>query len=152
MRHLAALALALTACGYNYRLPGHGPGRAAAVTLRQGETLPALTERIIPLKFGYQLSLASEDPDIADVAFRGDPQRAADIRLVARKPGKTVIHYGNLLNQTAPFAISESQRQGVRLPGLPSEEPGAARGWPRKSWLRQTSDGAFQVTVLPPDA
>ena len=144
-----ALSLLLTGCGYHYRLPGHGPGQVATVTLREGEKTPALREGFIPVRTGYRLSMSSEDPSIADVAFHGDPRRAVNIWLVAHKPGSTVVHYGNLYNQTAPFAISESARLGVSLPGLPTEMRGAGKGPPRRFWLRQTSDAAFRVNVLP---
>lgn len=110
------VALVLNGCGYNYRLPGHGPDQTAPVTLCVGKTVPALGERIIPLKFGYQLSLASEDPEIVDVQFHSDPLRRASISLVAKKPGTTVVHYGNVFNQTFPFGKSESQRIGYPLP------------------------------------
>lgn len=141
--------LLLTGCGYNYHLPGHGLNKTAPVSMTVNESRHALSERIIPIKFGYQLSLSSEDPDIVDVRFRGDPVRKADIWLVAKAPGRTVIHYGNVFNQTFPFGKSESRRLGVTLPQMDPEEPGAGTGKPRRIWLRDYSDGAFVVEVLP---
>jgi hypothetical protein len=117
--------------------------------MKVGQTRHALSERIIPIKFGYQLSLSSEDPGIVDVKFRGDPRRKANIWLVAKAPGKAVIHYGNVFNQTFPFGKFESERLGVSLPFMEPEEPGAGKGWPRKTWLRKYSDGAFVVEVRP---
>ncbi len=143
------LLFALTGCGYNYRLPGHGLNKTAPVSLQSGTSRHALSERIIPIKFGYQLSLSSEDPDIVDVRFRGDPLRKADIWLVAKAPGRTVVHYGNVFNQTLPFGKSESRRLGVNLPSMDPEEPGAGTGNPRRIWLRDNSDGSFVVEVLP---
>ncbi|MEX1118429.1 MAG: hypothetical protein WEB60_06495 [Terrimicrobiaceae bacterium] len=141
--------LGLTGCGYNYRLPGHGLGKTAPVSMNTGTSRHALSERLIPIKFGYQLSLSSEDPDIVDVRFRGDPLRKANIWLVAKAPGRTIVHYGNVFNQTLPFGKSESRRLGVDLPQLPVEEPGAGTGQPRRIWLRDYSDGAFVVEVIP---
>ena len=117
--------------------------------MKVGQSRHALSERIIPIKFGYQLSLSSEDPDVVDIHFRGDPLRKAAIWLVAKAPGRTVVHYGNVFNQTFPFGKSESQRLGVNLPHMAVEGPGAGTGKPRRSWLRDNSDGSFVVEVLP---
>ncbi len=145
---LLLVLLSVTGCGYNYRLPGHGLNKTAPVSMRVGESRQALTERIIPIKFGYQLSLSSEDPDIVDVHFQGDPLRNADIWLVAKAPGRTIVHYGDVFNQTFPFGKSESRRLGVDLPHITPEEPGAGTGKPRRIWLREYSDGAFVVEVV----
>lgn len=139
--------ISLTGCGYNFRLPGHSLKQAAPVSMQAGESRHALSERLIPIKFGYQLSLSSEDPDIVDVRFRGDPLRTSDIWLVAGAPGRTVVHYGNVFNQTFPFGKSESRRLGVNLPKMEPEEPGAGTGTPRRQWLRDYSDGSFVVEV-----
>ncbi len=142
---------ALTGCGYNYRLPGHGLNDTAPVAMKVGESRHALSERIIPIKFGYQLSLSSEDPEIVDARFQGDPLRTANIWLVAKNPGRTVVHYGNVFNQTFPFGKSESRRLAVTLPQMDPEEPGAGTGKPRHIWLRDYSDGAFVVEVVGSD-
>ncbi len=118
--------------------------------MKVGESRRVLSERIIPLKFGYQLSMSSEDPEIVDVRFRGNPLRKADIWLVAKSPGRAVVHYGNVFNQTFPFGKTEGQRLGVPdLPAPDIEDPGAGTGWPRRAWLRKYSDGAFTVDVVP---
>jgi hypothetical protein len=139
--------ISLTGCGYNFRLPGHGLKQTAPVSLQVGESRHALSERIIPIKFGYQLSLSSEDPEIVDVRFRGEPLRTSDIWLVARAPGRTVVHYGNVFNQTFPFGKSESRRLGVNLPHMDPEATGAGTGRPRRQWLWDNSDGSFVVEV-----
>ena len=139
--------LLLGGCGYRYHLSGHGPGRTAAVTMSPSEERIALTEGLIVAKLGYQLSLSSEDPEIVDVSFRNGNPRVADIALVAKKPGKTAVHYGNLFDQTLPFGARESRRLGVDLPSTEFERPEDGTGWRRQAWLRAHSDGVFLVEV-----
>lgn len=148
---LLSLGILLCSCGYKYQLPGHSQRTRAEVTMRVGEKRPALGEGFLPLKFGRQLSLSSEDPSIVDVEFRNRDPEHADIWLVARAPGTTTVHYGDLYNQTLPFADTETQRLGVKLPVIPEElRRGSGTGWQREVWLRRYSEGAFRVTVLPP--
>jgi len=144
------LTILLPACGYRYHLPGHTPNQAASVTLKVGEKVPVLSEGVIPLKFGRQLSLSSENPSIADVQFQNGNPEVANIWLVGRSPGSTVLHYGDLYTQTLAFAETESKRLGVTLPVIPEElRKGAGTGWMRQVWLRTNSERAFQVNVVP---
>jgi hypothetical protein len=112
-----------------------------------GEQRTALTEGIIPAKLGYQLSLSSEHPEIVDVTFLNGNPRKANIALVAKKPGRTAIHYGNLFDQTLPFGKMESERLGVELPHTEFERASDGEGWKRREWLRRHSDGVFAVEV-----
>ena len=143
-----AAALALAGCGYNYRLPGHSTTTVAPITVRAGESLPALSEKLIPFKFGQQLTLSSENPDIADVVFRNRDPHHADIWIIAKKPGTATFHYGDLSTLNRPFADSESRRLGVDLPVSPDDLiPGSGSGWRRAAWMRSQSEAAFNVTV-----
>gem|GEM_PF-6096018 len=143
-----AVCMAPAGCGYHYRLPGHGLGTATPVAMRTGTTRPALQEGFIPFKFGNQFTLASENPEVADVVFRNKNPRKADIWIVAKKPGTATFHYGELTTLTRPFADSESRRLGVDLPVSPDDLlPGSGTGWRRSTWMRGQSDTAFNVTV-----
>jgi hypothetical protein len=152
MKFLPALLLplALAACGTQYHLPGHSPAHTAAIPIRVGESLPALSQGPNPLKLGFLVSLSSEDPEIADVQFRnGNPNQ---VWIVGRKPGTTTFHYGNFFSLTYPFGRQEGRRLGIAMPFDEFERPGAGRGWPRRTWLRTNSLGAFAVRVLPDSA
>lgn len=126
MNRLLAIILpfVLASCGYEYFLRGHGTdNRTAPLMLKDGQRKLAVTQKLIPVRFGYDLGMISEDPSIVEVRYRHFPEKP--IWLLAQKPGVTTVYYGNLLSRP-------------HLKGLP-----VAR---RAALLRDWGDG-FPVTV-----
>ncbi|WP_374404737.1 hypothetical protein [Niveibacterium sp.] len=123
---LTMLCGALGACGgIAYHLPEHSAERMSVPqTMRPGEQRLALsTPSRLPAPGGFEMGLASEDPDIVAVIVREGRMGAADSSLVARASGSTRVHYVNR------FA----------LPRDPAAVP--------LDTLRAVSLGSFAVTV-----
>lgn len=111
MHRLLAIILpfVFASCGYEYFIRGHGADhRGAPLTLKAGQRKLAVTQKLIPVRFGYDLGMISTDPAIVEVSYRHFPEKP--IWLLAKKPGVTTVFYGNLLTRPHLKGLAVSQR------------------------------------------
>ncbi|QSI76869.1 MULTISPECIES: hypothetical protein [Niveibacterium] len=95
---LVMLCGALSACGgIAYHLPEHSAERMSVPqTMRPGEQRLALsTPARLPAPGGFEMGLASEDPDVVTVVVREGGMGATESSLLARASGRTRVHYVN---------------------------------------------------------
>lgn len=122
----AALVCLLSACGgLVFLLPEHSVEHMSVpLSLHVGERLPALSTPSHVPAGGFELGLASEDPDVVSVEVSRHGMGATDTAIVARMPGVVRVHYVNRYALPRDPSVRASRDQ-----------------------ILAASQGSFQVTV-----